>query len=146
MTKCESRLSEKRVKHYLELAKNACIYSDSERTRVGCVVVYKGKVLSVGWNNEKTSPTQKKYNRYRGFDPDISGTVNSIHAELHAMSKIKDMDINWSKVYVFVYRIKKDDTKGMARPCPGCEKMLRDMGIRRVYYSTNNGYAYEVYD
>ena len=41
---------------------------------------------------------------------------------------------------------KKDGSKGLARPCPGCENFMRKLGIKQVYYSTNNGWGYEVYE
>lgn len=56
------------------------------------------------------------------------------------------MDLDWSKVNVFVYRVKKDGGKGMARPCKACEAMLKNMGIKEIYYSTDTGFAHETYD
>lgn len=141
------RLSETRIAHYFELAHNACYYSDNKRTRLGCVIVYKGKILSVGYNlDTKTNPLQKQYNKYRGYDPNASGSINSIHAECHALLKAKDVDIDWRKAHVFVYRIKKDGSKGLARPCPACEAMMRNTGIEHVYYTTDGGWSYERYE
>ena len=103
--------------------------------------------MALGTNfQDKTSPIQKQYNRERGFDPNESCVRNTIHAECHALSKIRDMDLDWSKVSVFVYRAKKDGSKGMARPCKACEAMLRNMGIKEIYYSTDTGFAHETYD
>ena len=31
----------------------------------------------------------------------------------------------------------------MARPCPSCMAAIRDLGIRDIYYTTNDGYVYE---
>lgn len=141
------RLSTKRIKHYLELARAQALCSDFDQTKLGAVVIYKGRVISTGWNSqEKTHPLQKRMNRYRGFDPDESNTNNTIHAEMSALIKIRHLDIDWNKVSVFVYRVKKDGSKGLARPCPGCENFMRKLGIRQVYYSTNNGWGYEVYE
>lgn len=140
-------MTQSKIEHLFGLAHNACYYSDNKRTRVGCVIVYKNKVLSVGYNvNSKTHPTQKLYNKYRGYDPNESGSVNSLHAECSALVKIRDMDIDWRKASIFVWRIKKDGSKGMARPCKACEAMLRDQGIKEIYYSTDSGTAYEKYD
>lgn len=146
-TKIEPRLSNSRIQHYLKLAKSACYYSDNKRTRVGCVLIYKGKIISVGYNlQDKTNPLQKRFNQYREFDPNASGCKNSIHAECHAILKAKDLDIDWRKVDVFVYRIKKDGSKGMSRPCPACEALLKQQGVKKIYYSTDNGWGYEEYD
>lgn len=140
------RLSENRIKHYFKLAHQSCFYSDSPRTRVGCVVIYKGKILSVGYNTTKTHPVQKSYNKYRNFDPEDAKKPNSLHAEIHALIGLQDNDIDFKKVNIFVYRIKKDGSKGLARPCPACEAMIKNMGIENVYYSTENGWGYEKYE
>lgn len=53
-------LSENKINHFFFLAKNACLYSDNKKTRVGCIIVYKNSVISVGYNkNSKTHPLQK---------------------------------------------------------------------------------------
>ena len=31
----------------------------------------------------------------------------------------------------------------MARPCPSCMAAIRDLGIRDIYYTTNDGYVCE---
>lgn len=31
----------------------------------------------------------------------------------------------------------------MARPCPSCMAAIKDIGISHIYYTTNDGYAYE---
>ena len=140
-------LSENRIHHYLKLAKNACYYSDNRKARLGCVMVYKNKIISVGYNlQEKTNPLQKKYNAARGYNPDASYARNTVHAECHALLKARDLEIDWRKVNVFVFRIKKDGSKGLAKPCPACKAMMKNIGICNVYYSTEEGYCYEKYE
>ena len=134
------RLTESRIKHYLELAKNACQYSDNKRTKLGSVIVYKNKVLSIGWNMEnKTNPLQEEYNKLRNYDINVKFTKSSLHAEFAAMIKIKNMNIDFSRVHLFVCRIKKDGTLGYARPCPACMGFAKSLGIKHIYYSTEHG-------
>lgn len=103
--------------------------------------------MSIGYNlQDKTNPLQKRYNALRGFDPNASGIRNTIHAECHALLSAKFLDIDWKKAHVFIYRIKKDGSNGLARPCQACEAMLREKGIVHVYYSTDSGYCYEKYE
>ena len=75
---------------------------------------------------------------------ETSNTIHSVHAEIDCISKIQYMDIRWDKVKVFVYREMLDGSIGMARPCPACMAYIKDMGIRNIYYTTNNGFAHEV--
>ena len=133
-----------RINHYLDMAHNACFYSDNQKTRLGCVVIYKNKVISVGWNMNKTNPLQQELNLYRGFDSTVA--YNSLHAEVHALLKCKNLDIDWRRVNLFVYRIKKDGTRGIAKPCEACEALIRSMRIREVYYSTAKGFGYEYFE
>lgn len=138
------RLTETRINHYLNLAHNACYYSDNHRARLGSVIVYKNKVISIGWNVEnKTNPLQEEYNRLREYDIDVNKTKSSIHAEFAAMLKIKHMNIEFNKVNLFVYRIRKDESVGYARPCAACMGFAKKLGIKNIYYTTNDGWAYE---
>ena len=137
------RLTETRINHYLNLANNACYYSDFMKARLGAVLVYKGKVLSVGWNSTKTSPLQKTLNKYRNYDINCGAAHHTLHAEVACLTKVKDLDIDWSRASLFVCRIKKDGNKGLARPCQGCQALIKSMGIKNIYYSTENGWAYE---
>jgi len=137
------RLTETRINHYFNLARNACYYSDFMKARLGTVLIYKGKVMSVGWNSTKTSPLQRQLNRYRGYDVDASEAHNTLHAEVACLTKAKDLDIDWSRASIFVYRIKKDGSVGLSHPCKGCMALIKSMGIKNIYFSTENGWAYE---
>lgn len=137
------RLTETRINHYFNLARNACYYSDFMKARLGAVLIYKGKVVSVGWNSTKTSPLQRELNRYRGYDVDSSIAHNTLHAEVACLIKAKDLDIDWGRASIFVYRIKKDGSSGLSYPCKGCMALIRSMGIKNIYFSTENGWGYE---
>ena len=34
----------------------------------------------------------------------------------------------------------------MSRPCQSCQKLIKDLGIRIVHYTTDNGYATEEFE
>lgn len=138
------RLTETRINHYFQLAKNACQYSDNNRARLGSIIVYKNKVLSVGWNVEnKTNPLQEEYNKLRNYNVDVKFTKSSLHAEFSAMFRIKHIDIDFGRVHMFVYRERKDGSIGYARPCEACIGFAKALGIKNIYYTTNSGWAYE---
>ena len=123
---------------YFQKAHQIATISDYKKTHVGCVAVYQGQVIGLGCNCNKTHPVQKKYNRYR---KDLM--LPKLHAEISCLNQIKHLDINFSKVKLYIYRIRKDQPFGMARPCPSCMAAIRDLGIRNIYYTTNAGYAHE---
>lgn len=140
-------LSENRIKYYLNIARNLCYFSDNKKAKLGCVLVYKNKIISTGYNlQNKTNPLQKKYNGLRGYNPNASFARNTVHAECYALLRAKNLEVDWRKVNVFVFRIKKDGSRGLAKPCEACEAMLKMKGVQNIYYSTESGYCYERYE
>ena len=117
--------------------------SDYNKIHIGCVAVYHGQVIGLGCNTNKTHPAQKFYNKYRNSSEYM---LPKLHAEISCINQIKHLDINFSKVKLYIYRIRKDQPFGLARPCPSCMAAIKDLGIRDIYYTTNDGYAYEKLD
>lgn len=130
---------------YFEKAKRIAAISDYRKIHIGCVAVYKGIIIGIGCNTNKTHPAQKYYNRFRKPDgEDISMVcVPKLHAEINCLNQIKHLDINFSKVKLYIYRKRNDQPYGMARPCPSCMAAIRDLGIKEIYFTTNDGFAYE---
>lgn len=127
-------------------AKHMAEMSNFPRVRVGCVVAYKGNVLAAGWNSNKTHPVQAHYNQYRKLRPSTAPYPAQLHAETAALVQLRGEDIPWDKVDVFVYRLRRDCPHGLAAPCPGCKQYLMDMGVKSIYYTTDDGYAHEILD
>lgn len=125
---------------YFNKAKNVANISDYKRIHIGCVAVYQGQVIGLGCNCNKTHPKQKYYNKYRNNDDRL---LPKLHAEINCINQIKHLDINFSKVKLYIYRARLDQPFGMSRPCPSCMAAIKDLGIRDIYYTTNDGYAYE---
>ena len=78
--------------------------SDYYKIHVGCIAVYKGQIIGVGYNCNKTHPIQKYYNKYR-IQSDYM--LPKLHAEISCINSIKNLDINFSKVKLYIYRIRK---------------------------------------
>ena len=130
---------------YFNKARQIADISDYNRIHIGCVAVYKGNVIAIGCNTNKTHPVQKYYNKFRNPDgEDISMIVlPKLHAEINCINQLRHMNVNYSKVKLYIYRICNDRPHGMARPCPSCMAAIKDLGIRDIYYTTNDGYVYE---
>ena len=139
--------SEKRVEKYLDLAREASKESDFPQHKLGCCIVYKGLPLAYGFNTQKTSPIQKEYNKEReGFDTEANYVRNNtLHSEMMALNKIANLDIDFSKASVFVFRETKNHRRAMSRPCAACRKRMLDLGIKDCYFTTDSkaGYGYE---
>lgn len=125
-----------------ELARSASLKSDFGRCQTGAVAIYGNKVLAIGWNSNKTSSLQARYNSTRGFNG--FQYKSAIHAEMMVISKIQYLDIDFSQVRVFVWRGKTEPM--LSKPCSACERALRDLGIRKVFYTGNNSFIEEIYN
>lgn len=135
--------------HMFEAAKVASCnadYTGANSVKIGCVIVYKGTILAKGCNSDKTHPMQDLYNKYRFKNNGGKYLPSKVHSEVNALNKIKYLDIDFSKVHLFVYRELKDGQRAMARPCPACMKAIKSFGIRNIWYTTADGYAHEVLD
>ena len=130
-----------RIKGY-ELARQASLKSDFGKCCTGAVAIYNNKVLAIGWNSIKTSSMQARYNSARGFDGYTYRS--SIHAEMMVVNKIKYLDIDFNQVRLFVWR--GINGPQISKPCAACEKAIRDLGVRRVFYTGNNSYIEETYN
>ena len=131
--------------HYLKLAsdcaKNAS-YNGPSHVKLGCIAVYHGTILAKGWNSDKTHTQQAKYN-YLRFSEKRHYCPHKIHAEQSVLTKIKYLDIDFSKVTLFIYREYKDGSPAPARPCPSCMSAIKAMKITQIVYTTDDGYAIE---
>ena len=124
---------------FFQMARRQAEKSDFPQ-KMGCVVVYKNQVISEGYNQKRTHPKQVKYDAYR---PELlendKGTPNmhTMHAESNALFRIMDMDINWSKVEIYVYRIRRSRPFGLAKPCPSCTQLIKELRIKKIHYTSN---------
>lgn len=133
------RLSKTR-KAYFEAAKAVMQLSDFPRIKVGAVAIYRHHIISSGCNSQRTAPIQKQYNIYR-FTED---TPAAIHAEIACLkSLMRRKDIDFKHVDLYVYRADKQGVPLLARPCPSCMQLIKDLGIRNIYYTHDNGYSHE---
>ena len=95
----------------------------SHKFQVGSVIARGNKVLGIGFNKVKTSPQSNHAFKTR-------------HAELDALISCGLEDTRGAVCYV--YRRLKDGNCAMARPCPSCETILKERGIKKVYYTDDN--------
>lgn len=130
----------KKDKAYFNIAKEVSILSNFPRIKIGCCAVYKHKVISTGCNSLRTSPLQKKYNKYR-FTVDTNHTC---HAETSCLkSLINRRDIEFKNVDLYIYRAYQNNELALSRPCPSCMKLISELGIRNIYYTGNKSYISE---
>lgn len=125
--------------YFFKLAQRQAAKSTS-KFQLGAVVVDKRKnVLNSSFNSmTKTSPHCK---HLRGRETNQDKSFPYLHAEIRALIGLSSDETRGGSVYV--YRQRKDGTPGNARPCPGCFIVLKQMGIRRIYFSDIDGFKGE---
>ena len=99
------------------------------RARIGAVLVKKGKPINVGQNKPyKTHPFIRKYHKHK-----------TIHAEIDTIIGLDRHLVNGSNLYV--YREISNGDLANSKPCEMCMKILKDLGLRRIYYTHEKGYS-----
>tara|TARA_R110002126_G_C10490983_1_gene504943 strand:+ start:166366 stop:166755 length:390 start_codon:yes stop_codon:yes gene_type:complete len=110
---------------YQKFAKTALDLAAASKYEVAhqlcALVVNKNYVLGIGYNQPKTHPMS-------------AGTPRDhLHAEMHALLRCESSN----GADMIVVRSKPSGKPGLAKPCEVCERILRQFGIRRVFYTVN---------
>ncbi len=95
--------------------------------RLGAVIVNKKKIEAAKFNCLKTNPKLCKYFPYP-----------YLHAEAHAILSL-GLD-NCCNKSLYVVRILRDNSWALAKPCSSCAQLIKDVGIKEVFFSTSEGY------
>lgn len=100
--------------------------STFSRARMGAVITKGGRVLSSGCN-------QTRYSKYAARNQ-----FKSIHAEEAAIIQILRRPNGLQLLAgatIFITRIKKDGSTGLAKPCPQCQSLINSVGIKKVIHT-----------
>lgn len=128
-------------KRFFEIARLISQTSEYRRIKIGAIVVKKNKIISVGVNSYKTHPVQKRYNKFR-FDTVAKDTNHTLHAEIQALVNIPNgTDLN--DLTIYIYRESRNGGTAKSRPCPSCMNLIKDIGIKKICYTTEEGFAIE---
>lgn len=130
----------KHDKYWKLLEKIAIASEPVARTRLAACLVYKNELLAVGYNKNKTHPIAKRFQKTEGAE--------YLHAEVdcikNALRTYSPELVAKSTLYVLRVKHPDDDHKafirGMAKPCTGCQFCIDQYQIKKVYFTTDNGY------
>lgn len=98
------------------------------RFRLGAVLVDRKRIVAAKYNSLKTHPMMGFFYAYP-----------YLHAEAATIFSYGIDNCYGSTLYVV--RIKRDNSLGLAKPCSSCEKLIKLAGVKQVIYSTNEGIA-----
>lgn len=127
-------------KAYFRAAKAVSELSDYPKHKLGCVVVSKHRIISSACNSKsKCHPLQAK------LDAEKYGVScpGKCHAEIAALLPLIRDKVDLSNASIYVFREHKDGSLAMARPCSSCQKMIKQLKIKKCFYTIESGYAVE---
>lgn len=100
--------------------------STFNRARVGAIIVKGGRILSSGYNQTRYSKLSAR-NQYK-----------SIHAEEACIIKLlrKPNGLQMlAGATIYITRIKKDGSTGLAKPCKTCQDLINSVGIKKIVHT-----------
>lgn len=113
------------------------IANDNHRwAKVSAAVVLKNGIVSYGINKRKSHPFQAKYCR--------NEAAIYLHAEtcaIHNALRVLDVE-DLEYCHLYVCRMRKINgiyVYGISKPCDGCMKAIVEFGIKKVYFTTDEG-------
>lgn len=121
------------------LAKSIANTSD-HHFKVGAVLTYKHKPLRFASNSAtKCDPIQAKLD----FEKYGSYCEGKLHAESAVLIPYIKRRIDISGAEIYIYRCMRNGKSGLARPCSSCMKLIKMCKIKKIHYSTYDGFATE---
>jgi deoxycytidylate deaminase len=118
-----------RITRYFEAARAQANNSVYGKLRHGAVLVKGGSILNAGYNKDDYTSYA---NRYR--PPDCGPATR--HAEAECLLGISKSQTSRSDI--FVCRINNDGEFRLSKPCLMCHVLIKNAGIKRVFYTTNH--------
>lgn len=113
-----------RKQHYFDLARKIARLS-THKFKHGALILRGNRVVSL--NHNKATQTHPKAN----------SKFNTLHAEAAAILSSK-ADLKGTDLYVV--RVVNNGDTAESKPCRYCQQLIKESGIKRVYYSSDNGY------
>ena len=131
-------MEKRHLKHLNTLEKVAEAQPVTAGARIAAAIVIRNDIIAVGNNQKKTHPFQERFKK--------NDEAIYLHAETDCIKNaLKHVDQDkLSKATLYVCRIKKDGTWGLAKPCKGCMKAIATFNIKNVIYSTDTTGKFEI--
>ena len=130
----------KRQRSFFKAAQAVSMLSD-HRCKIGCIIVNGHRIISSGHNsNTKCHSLQAELDESY-FKVASTG---KIHAETSAILPLLKTKVDLSRATLYTFRQLQDGSLAMARPCPRCMNLIKMVGITKIKYTTDNGYASEI--
>lgn len=101
-------------------------------------IFHKSRILSIGHNDYRKMHPYHRMGKYVGYKTNPHLYQSALHSEISAILKLGEEDLR--KYTVVNVRIDGNNNLALSKPCPNCERVLRQVGFKRLWYSTKNGF------
>lgn len=128
----------KRKQSFFAIAREISLLSNFYKAKLGAVVVQGKRIISTGFNSNKTRPLQKRLNQIKNFE-NYDCAIHSQHAEVSALSPLIGKEIDWEKISIYIYRETREGERACSRPCAACRKLINNLKIKNIYYVDEEG-------
>lgn len=97
-------------------------------------IAWKGAIYALGWNHNKTHSLATKFAK--------NEWAIYLHAEIDVIKNFlkSHSTHNMPDATLYIYSQRHDGSIRNSRPCEGCQRAIDAFDIKRVVYSTPEGY------
>jgi deoxycytidylate deaminase len=116
--------------------------SDHPKHQLAAAVVYKNRIISLGYNRMKSHPFQARF----GSNSDKIYLHAETAAIKNALRHIRISELK--KCSLYIYRRRKINGKyqrAIAKPCEGCMRAIIEFEFKKVTYTTNTNTTESIY-
>lgn len=118
-----------KIKRYFNLGRNIAYNSPYGKLRHGAVLIRGGSVMNASFNKDSYSSFGTRFRS-------PSRGPATVHAEIGCILGMS-RDVT-SGADLYVCRINREGEFRNSKPCSMCHEALKHVGVKRVYYTTND--------
>ncbi len=121
----------------------AVAMASTSRKQLGCIILKKKKIIAAACNyDKKTHTVQERYAKFASkiYENDSLSHKIFLHAEILCLIRSKGEGDT-----IITARVGGQGGNKLrnSRPCPICTLFLQHHGIKKIHYSTSNGFLFE---
>ena len=123
-----------------DIALSLIDWSDGLRCRHFSFIFSKRRILSIGYNTQKTHPANLKYKKFSLITGEDISEHKRTWSEFYAIVKLKNLtNIDTKKCTLINLRYDRNKKTAFAAPCMSCISLLSFHEFKRVLWTDSNG-------
>ena len=107
--------------------------------RHGCVATLNGSIIAHGHNNHRLHSRDKILNNQSCTCHAEIATIRALFYAIGAHRDPRKLK-KFKKIVMYCVRVDREGNPRDSMPCVACAQSMKDLGIKRVVFSKNNGF------